>query len=51
MTSWDDYVDALSALPAWRQYALQLAFADQVRTRLQLAAYGVTLPTSRTEEK
>jgi hypothetical protein len=43
VSSWDDYVTELGSFPLWRQYAMQLTFADMVRTRLQLARYGVTL--------
>jgi hypothetical protein len=41
MNSWDDYAAALGELPAWRQYALQLTFADMVATALQMLRYGV----------
>ena len=50
MNSWDDFVLALgNRWPAWYQYRLQLQFSDLVRTKLQLAAVGVTLSPSVTE--
>lgn len=50
MNSWDDFVAALGhRWPAWHQYKLQLQFADMVHTKLQLAAFGVTLPPVATE--
>jgi hypothetical protein len=42
--SWDDYMDALSAMPEWQQYATQLRVQDMVRTAEQLAQFGVSYP-------
>jgi hypothetical protein len=44
MTSWDDYLEALGAKPAWAQYADQKIVENMVKTAEQLAAYGVSYP-------
>lgn len=42
--SWDDYMDALDALPEWMQYRNRLRVADMVATATQLSKYGVAYP-------
>jgi hypothetical protein len=44
MNSWDAYVDALSAMPEWQQYAAHTRLLDMVYTAQQLAQYGVSYP-------
>jgi hypothetical protein len=42
--SWDDYVDALSELPEWAQYAAQQRIRNVIFTDLQLQRFGVQYP-------
>jgi hypothetical protein len=47
VTGWDDYMDALSALPQWAQYSAFIRLQDMIRTAEQLAVFGVNHPSER----
>jgi hypothetical protein len=49
MNGWDKFMDQLSAMPEWAQYAAQRKMQDMVRTAEQLAKLGVPYPHDETK--